>query len=264
MILSVLCVNLQHGNLHCIPHFVQLQQIIFEFVNHSLFNDMVCKKHGTKQKQQETKPRGWVGENERLTDQICPAVQNNKDIQRKLGVNRILCARGQEKDYNSNERYTFSYQLSPERITALRQAIVDWQWRLMAEEQRETFLWEWLPEGADYYGLLIDFRHGGFRMLGDPVCDVDDLEAARERKQLRRPADSPAFQKMIEAYLSAPFSSNELAAVSMACRKLLDKVVRPSLAAPTSTAVALGRQNLLWDLLPDHIKEHALEVDHGE
>ena len=39
-----------------------------------------------------------------------------------------------------------------------------------------------------YYDLLTDFRHGGFRILGDLVCDIDDLEAVRERKQLRRPA----------------------------------------------------------------------------
>ena len=28
--------------------------------------------------------------------------------------------------------------------------------------------------------------------------------------------------------------------------------------------VALGKRNLLWDLLPDHIEEHVLEVDHAE
>ena len=66
---------------------------------------------------------------------------------------------------------------------------------------------------------------------------------------------------MIEAYLSALFSGNEPAVVSKVCRKLLDKIVRPSLAAPTSTAVALGRPNLLWDLLPDHIEEHVLDFE---
>ena len=91
---------------------------------------------------------------------------------------------------------------------------------------------------------------------------MDDLEAARERKQLRRPADSPAFQKMMEAYLSAPFSGNERAVVPKVCRKLLNKIVRPSLAVPY--VVALGKRNLLWDLLPDHIEEHVLEVDHAE
>ena len=185
-----------------------------------------------------------------------------KGQQRKTDIDRILYARGQEEVYDSDELYAFFQQLSSERISTLRKAIVEQQWHLMAEEQRETFLQEWLPEGADYYDLLTDFRHGGFRMLGDLVCDMDDLATARERKQLRRPADSPAFQKMMEAYLSAPFSGNERAVVSKVCRKLLNKIVRPSLAVPY--VVALDKRNLLWDLLPDHIEEHVLEVDHAE
>ncbi|WP_294756487.1 hypothetical protein [uncultured Flavonifractor sp.] len=185
-----------------------------------------------------------------------------KGQQRKTDIDRILYARGQEELYDSDELYAFFQQLSPERIAALRKAIVDQQWHLMTEAQRETFLREWLPEGADYYDLLTDFRHGGFRILGDLVCDIDDLEAARERKQLRRPADSPDFQKMMEAYLSAPFSGNERAVVSRVCRKLLNRIIRPSLAVPY--VVALGKRNLLWDLLLDHIEEHVLEVDHAE
>ena len=185
-----------------------------------------------------------------------------KGQQRKTDIDRILYARGQEEVYDSDELYAFFQQLSSERISTLRKAIVDQQWHLMTEVQRETFLREWLPEGADYYDLLTDFRHGGFRILGDLVCDIDDLEAARERKQLRRPADSPDFQKMMEAYLSAPFSGNERAVVSRVCRKLLNKIVRPSLAVPY--VVAIGKRNLLWDLLPDHIEEHVLEVDHAE
>ena len=50
--------------------------------------------------------------------------------------------------------------------------------------------------------------------------------------------------------------------VSKVCRKLLNKIVRPSLAVPY--VVALGKRNLLWDLLPDHIEEYVLEVDHAE
>lgn len=185
-----------------------------------------------------------------------------KGQQRKADIDRMLYARGQEELYDSDQLYAFFQQLSSERISTLRKAIVDQQWHLMTEAQRETFLREWLPEGADYYDLLTDFRHGGFRMLGDLVCDIDDLATAWERKQLRRPADSPDFQKMMEAYLSAPFSGNERAVVSKVCRKLLDKIVWPSLAVPY--VVALGKRNLLWDLLPDHIEEHVLEVDHAE
>ena len=42
----------------------------------------------------------------------------------------------------------------------------------------------------------------------------------------------------------------------------MNKIIRPSLAVPY--VVALGKRNLLWDLLPDHIEEHVLEVDHAE
>ena len=185
-----------------------------------------------------------------------------KGQQRKTDVGRILYARGQEEVYDSDELYAFFQQIAPDRIAALRKEIVEQQWHLMAEDQRETFLREWLPEGADYYDLLTDFRHGGFRLLGDLVCDTDDLETAQERKQLQRPTDSPAFQEMMGAYLSAPLSGNERAVVSKVCRKLLNKIVRPRLAVPY--VVALGKRNLLWDLLPDHIEEHILEVDHAE
>ena len=182
--------------------------------------------------------------------------------QRKTDIDRILYARGQEEFYDSDELYAFFQQISLERITALRQAIIDQQWHLMEEAQRETFLREWLPEAADYYDLLTDFRHGGFRLLGDLICDIDDLESARERKQLRRPSDSPAFRKMMEAYLAAPFSGNERAVVSRICRKLLNRIVRPNLAV--RYVVALGKRNLLWDLLPDHIEESVLEAGHAE
>ena len=44
--------------------------------------------------------------------------------------------------------------------------------------------------------------------------------------------------------------------------KLLNKIVRPSLAAPY--VVALGKRNLLWDLLLDALEPNVLEVRHAE
>ena len=76
------------------------------------------------------------------------------------------------------------------------------------------------------------------------------------------PGRFPGLPEDDGGYLSAPFSGNERAVVSKVCRKLLNKIVRPSLAVPY--VVALDKRNLLWDLLPDHIEEHVLEVDHAE
>ncbi len=181
--------------------------------------------------------------------------------QRKTDIDRILYARGQEEVYDSDELYAFFQQLSSESISTLRKAIVEQQWHLMAEGQRETFLREHLPEAACYYDLLTDFRHGGFRMLGDLVCDIDDLSLPGA-EAAPPPGRFPGLPEDDGDLSGCPFSGNERAVVSKVCRKLLNKIVRPSLAVPY--VVALGKRNLLWDLLPDHIEEHVLEVDHAE
>ena len=42
------------------------------------------------------------------------------------------------------------------------------------------------------------------------------------------------------------------------CRELLTAIARPTLAV--RYVVALGRRDLLWDLLPEHIEKNVLEV----
>ena len=42
------------------------------------------------------------------------------------------------------------------------------------------------------------------------------------------------------------------------CRELLTEIVKPTLAV--HYVVALGKQNLLWDLLPEYIEQNVLEA----
>lgn len=179
-----------------------------------------------------------------------------KDAKRRSDISRTLFLRGQEERYDVEELYALFRQLPPERVTILRQALIERKWHLMDTEEREVFLLEQLPEPelAERYDLLMDFRSGGFRVLGDLVCDIDDENAAYERKQLDRDTDSPAFRAMMAAYKEKPFSSDYKAAVSSTCRALLNKIVSPGKAVPY--VVALGKRNLLWDLLIDRIEEH--------
>ena len=116
----------------------------------------------------------------------------------------------------------------------------------MDEDARERFLREWLPEFDDIYDLLTDFRFGGYRILGDIVCDMEDENTGREKKQLFRESDSKAFTR---SYRDA---------VTAKCRELLTAIIRPALAV--RYVVALGRRDLLWDLLPEYIEKNVLEV----
>ena len=184
-----------------------------------------------------------------------------KEKKRKSDVERILYARGQEDEYDPDELYALFGSLPPERVSALRQTMRERAWNLMDEDARERFLREWLPEFEDVYDLLADFRFGGYRILGDIVCDMEDENTGREKKQLFRESDSKAFTAMMRAFVDKSASRSYRDAVTAKCRELLTAIVRPTLAV--RYVVALGRRDLLWDLLPEYIEKNVLEVWDG-
>ncbi len=124
---------------------------------------------------------------------------------------------------------------------------------------------EYLPEEefVAYYDLLSDFRFGGFRVLGDLLCDINDENTAQDRKHLLRETDSAAFTTMMQAFVDQPFANYRETVVAK-CRELLNGIVRPNLAV--RYIVALGKRDLLWELLLDQIEKNVLrrEVDHAE
>lgn len=183
-----------------------------------------------------------------------------KEKKRKSDVERILYARGQEDAYDPDELYALFGSLPPEKISSLRRAMREQAWHLMDEDVRERFLREWLPEPEfeDVYDLLTDFRFGGYRILGDIVCDMEDENIGREKKQLFRESDSKAFTAMMRAFADKSASRSYRDAVTAKCRELLTTIVRPTLAV--RYVVALGRRDLLWDLLPEYIEKNVLEV----
>ncbi len=109
------------------------------------------------------------------------------------------------------------------------------------------------PEFEDIYDLLTDFRFGGYRILGDIVCDMEDENTGREKKQLFRESDSKAFTAMMSAFADKSASQGYRDAVTVKCRELLTTIVRPTLAV--RYVVALGRRDLLWDLLPGTLRK---------
>ena len=183
-----------------------------------------------------------------------------KEKKRKSDVERILYARGQEDAYDPDELYALFGSLPPERVSALLHAMRKQAWHLMDGDARERFLREWLPEPEfeDIYDLLTDFRLGGYRILGDIVCDMEDENIGREKKQLFRESDSKAFTAMMRAFADKSASRSYRDAVTAKCRELLTTIVRPTLAV--RYVVALGRRDLLWELLPEYIEKNVLEV----
>lgn len=174
---------------------------------------------------------------------------------RENDIRRVLYSRGQEDKFDVDELYAAFSALEPQRVTDLRRELTERNWHLMCREDRLDFLTELLPEYEEWFDLLTDFRAGGYRVLGDLICDVDDENTATERKRLHRETDSPAFTAMMDGYENKPYSQSYRETVAEVCRKLLTKIVKSRLAV--RYVVALGRRNLLWDLLPEQIEKEA-------
>ena len=173
---------------------------------------------------------------------------------RQSDIDRILFGRGQEDLYDTETLYAVFSELDSEYITELRRAIREEDWHLMDKEARLEFLHEWLPDYEDYFPLFSDFRFSGYRILGDLVSDIDDENAAVESRKLYRDTDSETLHALLRAYAEKPQSEDYREAVARACRKRLDKIIRPHLAV--WFVVALGKRKLLWDLLPDAVAEN--------
>ena len=186
----------------------------------------------------------------------CRAPIKNKASQND--IDRILYSRGQEDVIDSDALYAEFSKLSPERISLIRSELTNQSWHLMDRDSRLDFLSEFLPEFEDYYYLLADFRFGGYRVFGDLICDIDDENNATERKKLLRSNDSKEFTKMMQAYLNKSHAQSYRQAVAVACKALLDKIIKPKKAVPY--VVALGKRDLLWELLPDAVYTHVLGV----
>jgi hypothetical protein len=164
-------------------------------------------------------------------------------------IDRILYSRGQEDLYDPDVLYAAVSELHPERVAALRQALTEQQWHLMDPEERLAFLSAQVPELEQWFELFSDFRSGGFRILGDLVCDTDDRTREDQQKQLIRPSDPPLFREMIQTYADEPFAKDYKQAPTELCRQKLRLLVKPRLAVRYLTA--LDRRDLLWILVPE-------------
>ena len=182
----------------------------------------------------------------------------NKAPKRKGDVERILFARGQEDSYDTDELYAQFRSLPPQ----LFGLVTAEKWHLMDQNSRERFLVSELPEFADFHDLLSDFRHDGFRLLGDILSDIADENTSEKMKKLTRGSESEEYIQMLFAYAERPEGRNYLQAMSEKCREYLVRIV-PAREA-VKYLVALGYRDKLWDLVPDAVEKNLLEVRHGK
>lgn len=98
-------------------------------------------------------------------------------MRRKNDVERILYSRGQDEDYSAEELYALFEYTEPKYIHEARRTMEYLRWHLTPPEERKELYWKitgHLRIPSNYEDLFCDFRHCGFRLLGDILCDIDE------------------------------------------------------------------------------------------
>ena len=182
-----------------------------------------------------------------------------KTRRRQTDIERILYSRGQELQYSSDSLYSAFADIEADYISVIRENIINEKWHLMEKEERYDFLNRHFTNSDfyRYYDLLCDFRHGGYRLLGDLICDIDDENKSEKRKELHREGDSRELYAMIDGYLNKPPAEPFREAVIRTCLELIENKIKPSDAV--QYAVALGNRKFMWDVLCDYVEENVLK-----
>ena len=182
---------------------------------------------------------------------------------KRRDIDRILTMRDQENAYDTDSLYALFTEIDATRIKTIRDALKSEKWHFMKSEERLSFLHEYLPEEAfrAYDGLFSDFRMGGYRVLGDIICDIDDANRQADKAKLHYKHDTPEMTAMINAYNNRNPGTDYREAAAEACRISLAKITPPFQAI--RYAEALGRRDFIFDVLLEEAEFYLIGGGNG-
>ena len=203
--------------------------------------------------------RGIIADYDEALHRIRVSRIQPKQMKRSGDVQKILFMRGQDKYYTTDDLYGVFQEATADQIHTILDEMKKQKWQLMAEDEREAFLAEYLPyDRHEYLDLFADFRHFGFRVLVDIVCDLEDMYVSEERKKnaVRTDTDSELVNDIMKYYLRGRSKDYRDLAASRA-RRYLDERIEPDKAL--MCAVALGKRDFAIDVLLDRIEANAVK-----
>lgn len=195
----------------------------------------------------------------RIRSNSHPTPSNSK----KKDIDRILMIRDQEDTYDSESLYALFTEIDATRIKTIRDALKSEKWHFMKASDRLTFLEEYLPEEGfrEYDDLFSDFRMGGYRVLGDIICNIDSGNKNADKNKLHYKNDSEAMTAMIDSYINRAPGTDYREAVSTACRLCLAKITPPFQGI--RYAEALGRRDFIFDVLLEEAEFYLIGGGNG-
>lgn len=183
-----------------------------------------------------------------------------KERKRQTDIERILFARGQENLYSADKLYSAFDNIPPYGIRQARLKLSETNWHLTPPSDRLIATYEIINGvfDASYRELFCDFRHSGYRILGDIICDLDDMYRAKEIADHVKHQDDG---KDLNALLSNTNQTGDYRkTVVRNCINLMTSHIKGAekldLNEVLKCAVALGERQFALEVMPMTVLEN--------
>ncbi len=186
--------------------------------------------------------------------------------QNKKGKRIIPLAFLKAKQATVDELYAAFDRASSDKILRSRLLLSERQWHLTPPEDREIVLTEILPGlyGYEYADLFCDFRCSGYRILGDIICDMDDLHRSRQiqKNLFAQKGDSKDLVFLLNGIANSRDYKEEI--VRRCVMALQPPMARNrfDFEEAAKCAIALGKRQFALEVLPAVVLELTCDRSH--
>jgi len=188
------------------------------------------------------------------------------DMKRKGDIYRILFARGQEKDYTVDELYSVFDSMLPQQIRKARLMLDKTKWHLAPLEERTNILYTICRTGSlyDYLDVFCDFRNGGYRIVGDIICDFDDMYRKMDRQKsfAKQKGDSKDLQALLLGITARADYKEQIIQNCLHIIRPFNGRNRLDYIEVVKCAVVLGKRQFVLEVLPKHVLEQTIDRSH--
>lgn len=182
------------------------------------------------------------------------------DRRRRSDIEQILYARGQENEHSVDELYALFDNTAPITVRKAMAKLSEMKWHLLPKEEREPALYDFnIPALLRKAELFCDFSCSGYRVLGDLICDVDDVNRKNDiTKHIVRKGDGSDIRSMLTA---VRLHGNYEERITLNCVNLIDPPYRNAETLDQNEvlkcAEALGEREFALKVLPAAVMRNA-------
>lgn len=187
------------------------------------------------------------------------------DMKRKNDIYRILYARGQEKTYSVDELYSVFDSMTSHQVRKARLALDEVKWCFISPEERQNVLYSICRTAKlyDYSDVFCDFRSGGYRIVGDIICDFDDMyRKIGIQKNITRKGDSKELKRLLAGVENAYDYKEQIVRNCMNIIRPADKKNCLDYTDVVKCAVALGERQFVLEILPSVVSDLTIDRSH--